>query len=65
MTSRHRGRVLVRIFIEQDPDDPLVYVVTDTPGDNAIPVIPIEKAHNLWLYASTNGLGFRGSFGTP
>jgi len=45
---------LVRIFIEQDPDDPIVFVVTTEPSDNAIPVIPTSKAHDLWLYASSS-----------
>jgi len=44
----------VRIFIEQDPDDPLVFMVTTEPGDRAIPVIPTSRAHALWLYASSS-----------
>jgi hypothetical protein len=54
MTTRQRHRALVRIFVEQDPDDPLTFVVTEEPGDNAIPVIPTSKAHELWLYSSAN-----------
>jgi hypothetical protein len=50
--TKQRHRALVRIFIQQDPDDPLTFVVTREPGDNAIPVIPTSKAHQLWLYAS-------------
>ena len=49
---RHRHRALVRIYVEQDPDDPLTFTVTEDPGDNAIPVIPTTKAHDLWLYAA-------------
>ena len=53
-TKRHRHRALVRIFIEQDPEDPLTFRVTEEPVDNAIPVIPTEKAHKLWTYASSS-----------
>ncbi|HYA69675.1 MAG TPA: hypothetical protein VED63_13165 [Acidimicrobiales bacterium] len=59
MKKDHRDRALVRIFIEQDPDDPLTYLVTDTPGENSIPVIPTEKAHTLWTYASPSDDGWR------
>lgn len=52
MNRPRRHRALVRIYIEQDPDDLLIFVVTQEPGDNAIPVIPTSKAHKLWLYAS-------------
>jgi hypothetical protein len=50
--QRHRHRALVRIYVEQDPEDPLTFTVTETPGEDAIPVIPTTKAHDLWLYAA-------------
>jgi hypothetical protein len=53
MSSRRPHRALVRIFVEQDPDDPLTFMVTGEPGENAIPVIPTSKAHDLWLYSSS------------
>jgi hypothetical protein len=53
MTEPRRHRALVRLFIEQDPDDPLTFLVTSEPGEYAIPVIPTPKAHALWQYSAT------------
>jgi len=50
--AMRRHRALVRIYVKQDEDDPLLYVVTDDPDEGAIPVIPTQKAHALWTYAS-------------
>jgi hypothetical protein len=36
------------IFIEQDPDDPTVFVVASAPDEHAIRVIPTLKALLWW-----------------
>jgi hypothetical protein len=49
---RHRHSALVRIYVKQDENDPLVYVITTDPEEEgAIPVIPTQKSHDLWFYA--------------
>jgi hypothetical protein len=64
--TRHRKHhALVRIYVQQDPEDPLVNVVTDEPDENAIPVIPTQKAHALWLYASPHQGGDRSVMPDP
>jgi len=42
-----------RLFVRQDPDDPLLFVVSGERGEDAIPVIPTAKAHAMWSLSET------------
>jgi hypothetical protein len=52
MTSERRAPTAPLIFIEQDPEDPNVFVVAGVPDQDALRVIPTPKALRWWTLRS-------------